>query len=182
MYADQSHGNQMRKYARERYIVHPIRVMETVRDYSTEMPVLAAALLHDVLEDTPVTQKQMSDFLNSVMDKESAAKTLSLVEELTDIYIKKNFPGMNRKARRTKEAERLASASSEAQTIKYADIIDNISDMAQHDPDFALVYGREVKQLLNNMSEGNFQLREKAIKTVDDSLKQYFQKANIRSL
>ncbi len=182
MYADHAHGKQMRKYAHERYIVHPIRVMEIVRDYSTSLPVLSAALLHDVLEDTSVTQEEMKSFLDSVMDETSAGKTLSLVEELTDIYIKKNFPGMNRRARRMKEAERLSHASPEAQTIKYADIIDNVTDIARHDPDFGLVFSRECKNLLTNMTQGDPTLHARAIRTVDDTLKQYFEKANIRSL
>ncbi|WP_297333190.1 hypothetical protein [Flavobacterium sp.] len=29
-YADDAHGSQMRKYTPERYIVHPVRVMETL--------------------------------------------------------------------------------------------------------------------------------------------------------
>lgn len=182
MYADQAHGKQMRKYERERYIVHPIRVMEIVRDYSSDLPVLAAALLHDVLEDTAVTQAEMKTFLESVMDREAAAHTLSLVEELTDIYIKKNFPGMNRRARRIKEAERLSTASSEAQTIKYADIIDNVTDIAKHDPDFGLVFSRECKNLLSTMTRGDTNLHQKAVKTVDDTMKRYFDKANIKAL
>ena len=67
-YADTAHGTQMRKYTPERYIVHPIRVMETCRNYDSRLPILAAALLHDVLEDTPVTEAEMRDFLHSVMD------------------------------------------------------------------------------------------------------------------
>jgi (p)ppGpp synthase/HD superfamily hydrolase len=58
-FADRTHGSQTRKYTTERYIVHPIRVMEMVRHYYQDLPVLCAALLHDVLEDTPVTQNEM---------------------------------------------------------------------------------------------------------------------------
>ncbi len=57
-FADNAHGDQMRKYTPDRYIVHPIRVMEICREYDSRLPVLAAALLHDVLEDTKVTEQR----------------------------------------------------------------------------------------------------------------------------
>jgi (p)ppGpp synthase/HD superfamily hydrolase len=52
-FADIAHGSQMRKYTPERYIVHPARVMRLCQEYTDDVTVLAAALLHDVLEDTP---------------------------------------------------------------------------------------------------------------------------------
>jgi guanosine-3',5'-bis(diphosphate) 3'-pyrophosphohydrolase len=182
MFADEAHGEQMRKYANERYIVHPIRVMEIVRDYNHEVPLLAASLLHDVLEDTSVTPEELKYFLDSVMSQEESEKTFSLVKELTDEFIKANYPKLNRRTRRTKEAERLADASGDAHTIKYADIIDNVNDIAQHDTDFALVYIRESKQLLSYMTKGNPELYSRALTVVNDALQQYFQKANIKAL
>ncbi|MBD0255325.1 MAG: metal-dependent phosphohydrolase, partial [Cytophagales bacterium] len=44
-FADRAHGQQMRRYTPERYIVHPVRVMELCREYTTDEAVLAAALL-----------------------------------------------------------------------------------------------------------------------------------------
>jgi guanosine-3',5'-bis(diphosphate) 3'-pyrophosphohydrolase len=181
-FADQAHGNQMRRYANERYIAHPIRVMEMCREYTEEVPVLAAALLHDVLEDTSTDKETLSEFLDSVMEKDQASKTLQLVEELTDVYIKSEYPLMNRRARRTREAERLSDVSPEAQTIKYADVIDNVSDIAKQETDFALVYMRECKQLLQEINKGNSWLYGRAVQTVDECLQQYWNKANIKAL
>jgi (p)ppGpp synthase/HD superfamily hydrolase len=181
-YADRAHGDQMRKYSDERYIVHPVRVMETVRDYISDLPVLAAALLHDVLEDTDVTSDEMKAFLLTVMNQQEAESTIDLVEELTDVYIKANYPRLNRKSRRHKEVERLAAASPEAQTIKYADVMDNSGDIAENDPDFALMYLRESKYLLQQMDRGNTLLRQRSIEEVDDHLKRIFKNANITSL
>lgn len=181
-YADHAHGDQMRKYSDERYIVHPVRVMETVRDYISDPPVLAAALLHDVLEDTDVTSDEMKAFLFTVMNRQDAERTIDLVEELTDVYIKRNFPRLNRKSRRHKEVERLAAASAEAQTIKYADVMDNSADIAENDPDFALMYLRESKYLLQQMEKGNTLLKQRSTQEVDDHLKRIFKNANITSL
>ena len=90
-FADKAHGDQMRKYSPERYIVHPVRVMNLCREYADSLPVLAAALLHDVLEDTPVTKKELQHFLEEVMEQHMALETLALVVELTDVFIKKDY-------------------------------------------------------------------------------------------
>jgi (p)ppGpp synthase/HD superfamily hydrolase len=74
-FADRAHGQQTRRYTPERYIVHPVRVMELCREYTPDEAVLAAALLHDVLEDTPVTRAQMTEFLLTVMAPEAACPT-----------------------------------------------------------------------------------------------------------
>src|SRR3954469_12742414 len=134
-FADKAHGNQMRKYTPDRYIVHPVRVMKTCKEYTNDITILAAALLHDVLEDTPVTKVELERFLMKLMSGDEAKRTVQLVEELTDIYIKENYPQWNRKKRMIKETERLGKTSSAAQTIKYADIIDNAPEVTEKEPD-----------------------------------------------
>src|SRR5688572_6799687 len=129
-FADKAHGDQTRRYTPDRYIVHPTRVMEICQQYTNDRAMLAAALLHDVLEDTDVTKDEIEDLLLTVMDHQQAQRTIKLVVELTDIYVKKNFPQMNRRKRKIKEADRLEKTSAEAQTIKYADIIDNSGEIA----------------------------------------------------
>lgn len=166
-YADQAHGEQVRKYTRERYIVHPVRVMESARVYTNELSVHAAALLHDVLEDTPVTAEEMETSLLEVMSNKDAARTIKLVIELTDIFVKESYPSLNRRTRKEKEAARLSRISADAQTIKYADIMDNVNDLVSQDTDFAKVYIRESKRMLKAMESGNRTLRERAIKLVD---------------
>ena len=170
-FADQSHGIQQRKYSPDKYIVHPVRVMETCRTYLPVLPVLAAALLHDVLEDTPVTKEEIKQFLLLLLDEETTTRTTGLVEELTDIYTRKKYPGWNRKKRRAKEAKRLSKTSAEAQTIKYADIIDNSLDLKNAEPDFARLFLFECRALLKAMNDGNDELRQIAIKTVDECIK-----------
>jgi (p)ppGpp synthase/HD superfamily hydrolase len=171
-FADQAHGEQTRKFTPERYIVHPIRVMEICRKYTNDIAVLAAALLHDVLEDTPVTKENIHDFLVKVMDKEDAIKTVTLVEELTDIYIKSDYPQWNRRKRKAKEAERLGKTSADSQTVKYADIIDNSSEIVNHKTSFAHVYLYESRALLRKMTQGDYTLYQRALETVDKCIEQ----------
>ena len=169
-FADRAHGQQTRRYTPERYIVHPVRVMELCREYTPDEAVLAAALLHDVLEDTPVTRRQMTEFLLTVMAPEAAHRTVRLVEELTDVYVKDAYPHLNRQQRKKREAGRLAKTSPDAQTIKYADIIDNGTEMVRHDPAFARLFLREGKMALLQMTAGDPRLYQRALRTIDECL------------
>lgn len=166
VFADQAHGEQLRKYVPDRYIVHPLRVMGICREYNAEVTMLSAALLHDVLEDTTATPADLKSFLTSVMPDSPAERTLQLVIELTDVYTKADYPHLNRRKRKVLEAERLALVSPAAQTIKYADILDNASDIIQHDKSFAMVYIREALQLLGYMKKGNADLYDRTLKTL----------------
>ena len=169
-FADKCHGEQMRRYEPDRYIVHPTRVMEICSQYTTELPQLAAAILHDVLEDTPVTVEELEEFLLTVMSKTEAAQTIQLVLELTDVYVKEDYPHWNRRKRKDKEAARLGKASAAAQTIKYADIIDNAPEITEKDPDFAQRLLPEYKALLRKMTNGNVALHERATALINECL------------
>lgn len=166
-FATQAHGDQQRQFVPESYIAHPIRVMETCKPHTADRSILAAALLHDVLEDTPVTNVQLQDFLISVMVESEAKRTLQLVIELTDIYTKANYPQWNRRKRKVKETQRLGKVSPGAQTIKYADIIDNSLTIQNAGTDFARKYLFECRSLLREMRKGDPELWSVANETVD---------------
>lgn len=171
-FADDAHGTQMRKYTPERYIVHPIRVMEICRIYDARISMLAAALLHDVIEDTPVNANHIAAFLQTLMDADTSAETLTLVVEMTDVYVKADFPEWNRRQRKDKELERILQTSGDAQTIKYADIIDNTREIVRHDPGFAQRYLSECLIILENANQGHPQLHKMAMRAVRENLAQ----------
>lgn len=168
-FADKAHGDQQRKYAPERYIAHPMRVMQTCQQYGGGNNMLAAALLHDVLEDTEVSLEEMQDFLTHTFEKNDARAITGIVVELTDVYVKKNFPEWNRRKRKQKEIERLLLISPQAQTIKYADIVDNATDVVTGDPEFAQVMLDEYAQLLKHLDKGDDALYKKAQNTVQQA-------------
>ena len=170
-FATKAHGSQKRKYTPEPYIVHPVRVMELCRNFTDDICILSAALLHDVLEDTAVTTAEMSEFLKTVMSESDAGRTLSLVTDLTDVYIKKDYPQYNRRKRKELERQRISLTSADSQTIKYADIIDNCREIVKHDSDFARVFLSECRTVLKIMHGGNSVLREQARTMVEDGLK-----------
>lgn len=165
-FAIRAHGDQRRKFEDAPYYVHLFRVMDLSANYTKDIPQLAAAVLHDVLEDTSVTSRELSEFLHSIMSDSDAKRTHQLVVELTDIYTKSRYPRWNRRRRKQQEALRLGAASAEAQTIKYADIIDNSESISQS-KDFAPIYLSEAKSLLQAMQKGNATLREKAMSIID---------------
>ncbi len=114
-FAKDAHATQMRKYTPEPYIVHPIRVMETCKKVTSDVTILAAALLHDVIEDTAVTPAEMLVFLKKNMSETQASRTLELVIDLTDVYVKEAFPNWNRKQRKVQEVARIATTSADSQ-------------------------------------------------------------------
>jgi predicted RNA-binding protein with EMAP domain len=105
------------------------------------------------------------------MDEQKILHTRKLVEELTDIYTKKQYPGWNRRKRKAKEAERLSKTSSEAQTIKYADIIDNYADIKNSKEDFARLFLFECRSLLKTITEGDNRLYKKLLRLWNSVLK-----------
>ena len=53
-----AHRNQRRKFDAS-YMVHPIRAARIVAEYTDDANLPAAAMMHDVLEDTDVTAEEM---------------------------------------------------------------------------------------------------------------------------
>ena len=58
-YADKCHEHQKRKSG-EPYIIHPLAVAQIVAEQKLDSESIIAALLHDVIEDTPATHEEVS--------------------------------------------------------------------------------------------------------------------------
>ena len=156
-FATLAHHNQKRKYSGQPYIVHPIEVSEIVRSVEHDDEMLAAALLHDVVEDTEVTIETIrSEFGEDVAD---------LVDDLTDVS---DLRDGNRKFRKAMDREHSAQTSARAQTIKLADLISNSADITANDPSFAKVYLAEKALLLGVLIKGNPDLRKRAASYLGD--------------
>lgn len=151
------HGDQKRKHTGEPYWTHLVSVASIVKPYAPKG--VEIALCHDLFEDTDCEENELRDFLtkNGYKDSE-AALILKGALELTDQYVPKNFPQLNRKERKKLEAKRLGSISPLAQTVKYADLIDNTSSIVVQDPNFSKVYLREKQDILSVMRAGNSDL------------------------
>lgn len=117
---------QVRKFNGEPYHTHVLRVAELVGTRTDDQEVLAAACLHDVLEDV---EPHNPEFSREKIIEEFGSGVLELVLELTDVYTKENFPNLNRKSRKELESQRLSKISERAKLIKRADLHDNNSSI-----------------------------------------------------
>ncbi len=115
-FAAQLHQGQFRNDGRTPYVSHPVRVALVVATTfgCTDEAVLAAALLHDVLEDTTADH---DDLLERFGERVAGlVSTLSKDDRLVE---------------RQREAEydrRLSDGPWEARLIKLADVLDNLRD------------------------------------------------------
>ncbi len=157
------HGDQKRKYTGEPYVNHTFRVADIVKKHGGSEAMVYAAVLHDVVEDTPIECPELLIELMSIVDITLAIKIATLVKELTDVFVKDSYPDSNRKVRKEMEAMRLGRISSDAQTIKYADLLDNSEDILKNDPKFAKVYLKEKESILNHMKKGHSGLYQKCL-------------------
>lgn len=152
-YATSAHARiqHLRKYSGQPYDVHLRAVAKLVATVSSDPAVIAAAWLHDVVEDTPATFEE----IGRAFGEEVAA----LVRELTDVS--RPADG-NRAVRKERDRQHLAGVSPRAKTVKLADIIDNSEDICRHDPHFGRVYVKEARALLEVLGEGDPQLFRQA--------------------
>ena len=58
--ADSMHKDQKRKSG-EPFVIHPVAVATMLADMDMDMPSIVAGMLHDVIEDTPVTTDEMRE-------------------------------------------------------------------------------------------------------------------------
>jgi len=143
---------QLRKYTNEPYIVHPAEVFGIVSTVGGATPeMLAAAWLHDVVEDTGVT----IEVIRQMFGEEVA----ELVGWLTDVSRPEQG---NRAVRKAIDRAHTAMAPAEAQTIKLADLISNTRSIMAHDEKFAKTYLEEKRLLLEVMTKGDRTLYERA--------------------
>ncbi len=122
-FAAEYHQDQTRKGARKLpYINHPLEVGHMLAEVAgiEDAEVLAAALLHDTVEDTPATPQDILEGFGPRVAK--------LVAEVTD---DKSLPKAERKRLQIEHSPHL---SPEAGSIKIADKIANVRDLVRDAP------------------------------------------------
>lgn len=164
-------GPQLRKYTNEPYIVHPERVVKIVSRYNDSLETQAAAYLHDVLEDTTVTEQELIEFLTQLIDESTARKIVNIVIELTDKFTSVAYPDMNRNARKAAETARQSEFSKECHDIKCADVIDNIIDVLDHDIHFGSMMIKEVQPLIKVITKADPRLYSETRKIIAEKAK-----------
>jgi hypothetical protein len=157
-WASDAHRNvgHLRKYSGQPYEVHLQAVADMVSAVTDDAEMIAAAWLHDVVEDTPTTIEDI--------ERAFGPGVRALVDALTDVS--RPHDG-NRAARKALDLRHLARAPARAQTVKLADLIDNCQDICRHNAKFGRVYLAEMAALLEVLTAGDESLRRKAKKTHD---------------
>jgi len=148
---------QVRKYTFEPYIVHPAEVASIVRSVPHTDEMVAAAWLHDTVEDTGVTIE--------VIRAEFGTGVAELVGWLTDVSRPEHG---NRAHRKALDRAHSAMAPAEAQTVKLADLIANTRSIMAHDEAFAKTYLEEKRLLLEVMTKGDATLMAIARKNIGE--------------
>ena len=122
-FAAHKHRDQRRKDAEASpYINHPIALADVLVNEGgvEDTEVLAAALLHDTVEDTDTTPEELQ--------RTFGAHIAGIVAEVTD---DKTLPKAERKRL---QVEHAATISREAKLVKLADKICNLRDVAERPP------------------------------------------------
>ena len=136
-FAAMKHEGKPRKNpeARIPYIVHPFRVAMMLRDADFDEEVVAAGLLHDTVEDSDATIKELTE--------EFGERVAGLVKTVTE-------PGkdMSWKERQEAYLKNIEMAGEEALALSACDKIDNMRSMLQ-----SLDAGYDVFKSLNAPAE-----------------------------
>ena len=122
-FAAHKHRDQRRKDAEASpYINHPIALAEVLAGEGgvADVDVLAAALLHDTIEDTATTAQELR--------AEFGVRIAAMVEEVTDDQ------GLPKADRKRLQIEHAAALSPGAKLVKLADKICNLRDVADRPP------------------------------------------------
>ncbi len=163
--ANSAHKGQVRKWTNEPYVVHPIAVFELLQSIGiTNEHILAAALLHDVVEDTDVELQQIEEHYGTLVCR--------MVEDLTDVYTTEAFQNIRRKERKMLECYRLSKVNANSKSIKLADLIDNTKSIIVYGGGFAHIYIGEMRELLQALQGGHPTLMEMARKSLLEAEKE----------
>lgn len=141
LFAQAAHGatGQVRRYTGEPYIEHPAEVVALLKRAGVaDEAMLAAAWLHDVVEDTQVPA--------DTIRREFGPLVAYLVHGLADVT---TLADGNRATRKAIELDRIRHAHPRSQSVKLADLISNTRSIREHDPKFWPVYRAEALALLD---------------------------------
>ncbi len=135
-FARKAHSGQVRKFYDPPipYIVHPERVANLVRGIEgADSPMVAAAWLHDVVEDTSYTYLEIVD--------EFGLQVANYVIGLTDVSKQCHaVHRLNRAARKQINNIYILNQPRQVKQIKLCDIYDNITDIGPAEDDFKRLF------------------------------------------
>ncbi len=149
-FAFEKHNGLFRKSGLEPYIVHPAEVANILAQLTTDPHILAAAWLHDVVEDCGVTTNDLT--------LKFGPRVSRFVHEVTNpSQVVPEYKLLSRKERKEIDKAHIAKASTEAKMIKLADIFSNMHSLVANDPNFAKIWVAEKEALMTLFDEARFE-------------------------
>lgn len=157
IFATKAHAGQYRKGTDRPYILHPIETMAIAMAFSEDEDVLAAAVLHDTVEDTSVTLKRI--------EREFGSRVAELVASVTEDKKRNLPPEATWRARKFEMLFRLKKADRYTKIIWFADCLSNMREIKkdydsygddiwdrfnQQNKDMHGWYYREIAHILND--------------------------------
>ena len=127
IYAVRAHAGTERRGKGFPYIVHPMEAMAIVATLTADQELLAAAALHDVVEDTALTVEDIR--------AEFGDRVAELVEAESDKFVEGVSESDSWRTRKQAAIDRLAEAPLEVKMIAMGDKLSNMRAIAR---DYAL--------------------------------------------
>ena len=116
-FATEAHSGTERRGKGYPYIVHPLEAVSIVASITSDQELLAAAALHDTVEDTDVTV--------DLLRREFGDRVASLVEEESDVFTEGVSEEDSWHDRKQAAIDRLAAASRDAKIVALGDKLSN---------------------------------------------------------
>ena len=123
VFAVRAHAGTERRGKGFPYIVHPMEAVEIVATMTKDQELLAAAVLHDTMEDTDTTVEQIRT--------EFGDRIASLVASESDIVVDGVSEEDSWHARKQAAIDRLARASHDAKVVALGDKLSNMRAIAR---------------------------------------------------
>lgn len=123
IFAVKAHAGTERRGKGFPYIVHPMEAMEIVATMTSDQELLAAAALHDVVEDTPVGIDEIREnFGDRIAD---------LVHAESDVFMEGVSEEDSWHSRKQAAIDRLAAAPHDAKMVALGDKLSNMRAIAR---------------------------------------------------
>ena len=123
IFAVKAHAGTERRGKGFPYIVHPMEAMEIVATITPDQELLAAAALHDTVEDTNVTIEEIRD--------QFGERVANLVAAESDVFIEGKSEEETWHARKQAAMDRLAAAPHDAKIVALGDKLSNMRAIAR---------------------------------------------------
>lgn len=122
-FAVDAHANTERRGKGFPYVIHVLEAMEIVASMSNDPELLAAAALHDTVEDTEVTVEEIKSGFGE--------KVANLVKAESDVIDSSVSETESWRSRKQAAIDRLSSASLEAKMVALGDKLSNMRAIAR---------------------------------------------------